>query len=147
MAYFTNTIFYVDNTPTDRLWTCMLITHVSLDEVLDLLDLLGIRLLGQLARQFLALVRPYRVHKLVAVSKKLKRDREVRVGMIIITRGWRGQLAFWSNVPQRESNLGSLLLASLSINSPLTPTTSRNRATVRFADISRGRFWARINRC
>ena len=24
MAYFTNAIFYVDNTPTDRLWTCML---------------------------------------------------------------------------------------------------------------------------
>ena len=63
-----------------------LVTHVSLDEVLDLLDLLGIRLLGQLARQFLALIRPDRVHELVAVSKKLKRDREVRVGMIIITR-------------------------------------------------------------
>ena len=25
MAYFTNAIFYVDNTPTDRLWTCMLL--------------------------------------------------------------------------------------------------------------------------
>ena len=24
MAYFTNTLFYVDNTPTDRLWTCMI---------------------------------------------------------------------------------------------------------------------------
>ena len=23
MAYFTNAIFYVDNTPTDRLWTCV----------------------------------------------------------------------------------------------------------------------------
>ena len=23
MAYFTNTLCYVDNTPTDRLWTCM----------------------------------------------------------------------------------------------------------------------------
>ena len=23
MAYFTNAIFYLDNTPTDRLWTCM----------------------------------------------------------------------------------------------------------------------------
>ena len=29
MAYFTNIIFYVDNTPTDRLWTCMLLTEIA----------------------------------------------------------------------------------------------------------------------
>ena len=27
MAYFTNTIYYVDHTPTDRLWTCMTRRH------------------------------------------------------------------------------------------------------------------------
>ena len=27
MAYFTNTLFYVDNTPTDRLWTRMV--HIA----------------------------------------------------------------------------------------------------------------------
>ena len=27
MAYFTNLIFYVDNTLTDRLWTCMMMAE------------------------------------------------------------------------------------------------------------------------
>ena len=44
-------------------------THISLNEVLDLLDLLRVRLLGQLARQLLALVRPDLVDELVAVPK------------------------------------------------------------------------------
>ena len=48
-------------------------THISLNEVLDLLYLLRVRLLGQLARQLLALVRPDRVYKLIAVSEELSR--------------------------------------------------------------------------
>ena len=51
----------------------VVLTHVSLNEVFDLLDLLRVRLLGQLARQLLALVRPDRVYKLIAVSEELSR--------------------------------------------------------------------------
>ena len=33
MAYVTNKIFYVDNTPTDRLWTCMVGVEASAEQV------------------------------------------------------------------------------------------------------------------
>ena len=59
-------------------------THISLNEVLDLLYLLRVRLLGQLARQLLALVRPDRVHELVTVPKELKGEKARKLGVSFI---------------------------------------------------------------
>ena len=64
-------------------------THVSLNEVLDLLDLLRVRLLGQFDRQFLPLVRLDLVDEFVAVPKELQGEEAGKLGIgFIFTPRW-----------------------------------------------------------